>query len=153
MRYTRLRRSIESGTLIGTHGTPFQGSVEKIAQTQKKRKTPIMDEEDEEDEDDVCPPRPRRGIQPVKESRQFTSSSPRVNTSEASDADGSWPFERQAKAKMMEAAAVDSEASATSLGKNSTLEPGLIGCAFASVNTGSPALGCLSNPEISSRRT
>ncbi|OBT71195.1 hypothetical protein VF21_09800 [Pseudogymnoascus sp. 05NY08] len=24
MRYTRLRRQIESGTLIGTHGTPFQ---------------------------------------------------------------------------------------------------------------------------------
>lgn len=29
MRYTRLRRAIESGTLIGTHGTPFQGNADK----------------------------------------------------------------------------------------------------------------------------
>ncbi|KAI9875125.1 MAG: hypothetical protein M1830_008854 [Pleopsidium flavum] len=38
MRYTRLRRAIESGTLIGTHGTPFQGSADKIIEAQKKRK-------------------------------------------------------------------------------------------------------------------
>lgn len=38
MRYTRLRRAIESGTLIGTHGTPFQGGVDKILEAQKKRK-------------------------------------------------------------------------------------------------------------------
>ena len=41
MRYTRLRRAIESGTLIGTHGTPFQGADkigDKIADAPKKRK-------------------------------------------------------------------------------------------------------------------
>ena len=38
MRYTRLRRAIESGTLIGTHGTPFHGNTEKIEEVQKKRK-------------------------------------------------------------------------------------------------------------------
>ena len=38
MRYTRLRRQIESGTLIGTHGTPFSGSADKIYQASAKRK-------------------------------------------------------------------------------------------------------------------
>jgi hypothetical protein len=40
MRYTRLRRQIESGTLIGTHGAPFTSAttVEKIAEAGKKRK-------------------------------------------------------------------------------------------------------------------
>lgn len=47
MRYTRLRRAIEGGTLIGTTGTPFQGSAEKIAEARKKRKT-ISDDTDEE---------------------------------------------------------------------------------------------------------
>lgn len=47
MRYTRLRRAIESGTLIGTHGTPFQGGADKIAEGRKKRKK-ISDESDEE---------------------------------------------------------------------------------------------------------
>ena len=46
MRYTRLRRTIESGTLIGTHGTPFQGGSEKNVQTQKKRKAIDMTKED-----------------------------------------------------------------------------------------------------------
>ncbi|KAI9675181.1 MAG: hypothetical protein M1829_003541 [Trizodia sp. TS-e1964] len=40
MRYTRLRRAIEGGTLIGTHGTPFLGGADKIAEAQKKRKRP-----------------------------------------------------------------------------------------------------------------
>lgn len=38
MRYTRLRRQIESGTLIGTHGTPFTGSADKIFEASTKRK-------------------------------------------------------------------------------------------------------------------
>lgn len=40
MRYTRLRRQIESGTLIGTHGIPFPSDkvVEKNAEAGKKRK-------------------------------------------------------------------------------------------------------------------
>ncbi|KAI4135527.1 MAG: hypothetical protein LQ347_000600 [Umbilicaria vellea] len=42
MRYTRLRRAIESGTLIGTHGTPFQGAAEKETGHQKRRKVPLL---------------------------------------------------------------------------------------------------------------
>ena len=41
MRYTRLRRQIENGTLIGTHGTPFQGGAEKIAEAQRKRRRSV----------------------------------------------------------------------------------------------------------------
>jgi hypothetical protein len=36
MRYTRLKKQIESGTLIGTHGTPF--TAEKIKEGARKRK-------------------------------------------------------------------------------------------------------------------
>ena len=36
MRYTRLRRQIESGTLIGTHGTPFSGPSEKFQTLEQK---------------------------------------------------------------------------------------------------------------------
>jgi hypothetical protein len=38
MRYTRLRRQIEGGTLIGTHGTPFSGVAEKMPPEVRKRK-------------------------------------------------------------------------------------------------------------------
>ena len=48
MRYTRLRRAIESGTLIGTHGTPFQGGADKAVEPRKKRKK-MPDDSDEED--------------------------------------------------------------------------------------------------------
>ncbi|KAI9822832.1 MAG: hypothetical protein M1826_000411 [Phylliscum demangeonii] len=43
MRYTRLRRAIESGTLIGTHGTPFQGGHERTTEAQRKRKKTGLD--------------------------------------------------------------------------------------------------------------
>lgn len=42
MRYTRLRRAIEGGTLIGTHGTPFQGAADKETGHQKRRKAPLL---------------------------------------------------------------------------------------------------------------
>ena len=45
MRYTRLRRAIEGGTLIGTHGTPFQGGQEKVAEGDRKRKKPWLSDE------------------------------------------------------------------------------------------------------------
>lgn len=45
MRYTRLRRAIESGTLTGTHGTPFQGGQEKPADATKKRRRSSLSEE------------------------------------------------------------------------------------------------------------
>jgi hypothetical protein len=38
MRYTRLRRQIEGGTLIGTHGTPFSGVAKKMSPEARKRK-------------------------------------------------------------------------------------------------------------------
>lgn len=51
MRLTRLRRDIENGTLIGTHGTPFQGAADKIAKAQmRRRKADILD--DDKDADD-----------------------------------------------------------------------------------------------------
>lgn len=55
MRYTRLRRQIESGTLIGTHGTPFPSDkvVEKNAEAGRKRKrlSPGKDVKNEASED------------------------------------------------------------------------------------------------------
>jgi hypothetical protein len=47
MRYTRLRRQIEGGTLISRHGTPFIGGAEKIMETTKKRKELMPTEYDE----------------------------------------------------------------------------------------------------------
>jgi len=57
MRYTRLRRQIESGTLIGTHGTPFI-----VTDSSKKRKKSINQttegaEEGGDDEEDSVPKR------------------------------------------------------------------------------------------------
>lgn len=51
MRYTRLRRQIESGTLIGTHGTPFPSAkvVEKNAEAGRKRKRMSPGENSEND--------------------------------------------------------------------------------------------------------
>lgn len=48
MRYTRLRRQIENGTLIGTHGTPFQRSADKTLESSSKRKRSLQDRDDEE---------------------------------------------------------------------------------------------------------
>jgi len=57
MRYTRLRRQIESGTLIGTHGTPFI-----VTDSSKKRKKSLTQtaegaEEGGDDEEDSVPKR------------------------------------------------------------------------------------------------
>ncbi|TAQ85451.1 hypothetical protein B7494_g6230 [Chlorociboria aeruginascens] len=62
MRYTRLRRQIESGTLIGTHGTPFTGGAEKIAEALKKRKRSSGQEghKNDDDEDDIPIPKERK---------------------------------------------------------------------------------------------
>ena len=55
MRYTRLRRQIESGTLIGTHGTPFQRAAEKGGERGRKRKRDAGGEgrDDDEEEEEV----------------------------------------------------------------------------------------------------
>ncbi len=58
MRYTRLRRAIENGTLIGTHGTPFQGGAAKISEAQRKRKRPLRSALLESGE--IVPPRATR---------------------------------------------------------------------------------------------
>ena len=61
MRFTRLRRAIEDGTLIDTHGKQFQGSADKIAEAQKKRKKPLSEELDcDGDEEDSFRIRPRK---------------------------------------------------------------------------------------------
>jgi len=52
MRFTRLRRAIEDGTLIDTHGKQFQASADKIADTQKKRKKPSAEEMDCDGDDE-----------------------------------------------------------------------------------------------------
>jgi len=48
MRYTRLRRQIENGTLIGTHGIPFQRGADKAIETPRKRKRLFENKDDEE---------------------------------------------------------------------------------------------------------
>jgi len=48
MRYTRLRRQIENGTLIGTHGTPFQRGADKAIETPRKRKRSFENRDDED---------------------------------------------------------------------------------------------------------
>jgi hypothetical protein len=51
MRYTRLRRQIESGTLIGTHGTPFlSSSADNTSTSSNKRKR--LGGSSEKDDDD-----------------------------------------------------------------------------------------------------
>jgi hypothetical protein len=51
MRYTRLRRQIESGTLIGTHGTPFlSSSPHPEKQGKRKRVDGAKGEEESEEE-------------------------------------------------------------------------------------------------------
>lgn len=52
MRFTRLRRAIEDGTLIDTHGKHFQGSADKFANTRKKRKKPSFEEMDCDGDDE-----------------------------------------------------------------------------------------------------
>lgn len=51
MRYTRLRRAIEGGTLIGTHGMPFQSGPEKVVEVRKKRRRLLQRAYTEEVED------------------------------------------------------------------------------------------------------
>ncbi len=51
MRYTRLRRAIEGGTLIGTHGMPFQSGTEKVVEVRKKRRRLLQSAYTEEVDD------------------------------------------------------------------------------------------------------
>jgi hypothetical protein len=54
MRYTRLRRQIESGTLIGTHGTPFQkGGGETLDPSGKRKRGATGAGGDGDDEEGV----------------------------------------------------------------------------------------------------
>lgn len=95
MRYTRLRRQIESGTLIGTHGTRFAGALEKIAEAGKKRKrgpSSIKNDKGGQGEakgsvnkDEAKGEESRRGVTVVKEERQY--SWVEFESSEESDGD------------------------------------------------------------------
>ncbi len=51
MRYTRLRRAIEGGTLIGTHGMPFPSGPEKVVEVRKKRRRLLQSAYTEEVDD------------------------------------------------------------------------------------------------------
>lgn len=53
MRYTRLRRQIEGGTLVGTHGTTFSGGFDKPPTSLGKRKS-------SEGEETICKRQVRR---------------------------------------------------------------------------------------------
>ena len=46
MRFTRLRRAIEDGTLIDTHGKQFQKCTDKVIEAQKKRKKALIEDGD-----------------------------------------------------------------------------------------------------------
>lgn len=48
MRFTRLSRAIKNGTIVGTQGVPSQGSPDKNARTQKKRKRAAEASDDED---------------------------------------------------------------------------------------------------------
>ena len=61
MRFTRLRRAIEDGTLIDNHGKQFQGGADKIAEAQKKRKKPSSEDADcDGDDEEPVPSQPRK---------------------------------------------------------------------------------------------
>src|SRR6266516_3232856 len=63
MRFTRLRRALENGTITGTHGSPFKSSSSKKSETSKKRKqvnargcsSSLVEDEDDKEwhEDDL----------------------------------------------------------------------------------------------------
>jgi hypothetical protein len=68
MRYTRLRRQIESGTLIGTHGTPFLSTTSPISTSGKRKRLAGEDEEEEgwKKEGEVKGEAERRGVKREK---------------------------------------------------------------------------------------
>lgn len=72
MRFTRLRRAIEDGTLIDTHGKQFQGSADKTVEAQKKRKKPLAEKPDcDRDDEETLPALPKKKVarSPSYESR------------------------------------------------------------------------------------
>jgi hypothetical protein len=112
MRYTRLRRQIESGTLIGTHRTPFTGAPEKIAEAGKKRKRCSSSIKNDDGEEDDMLPKDEKGSSEderqggerrntvVKEERRGSWS--QFESSEESDGDSEdeIPLAKLRKAKM-----------------------------------------------------
>ena len=104
MRYTRLRRQIESGTLIGTHGTPFAGGAEKIAEALRKRKksNPLAERKmngDDEEMPDQTGKGVKRGFSVVKneESSEYES-----DFGDSGDSEDEIPLAKLRRAKMGE---------------------------------------------------
>ena len=103
MRYTRLRRQIESGTLIGTHGTPFAGGAEKNAKALKKRRRsglpiekPIKRKANEDDEE-MLGKGFKRGFNLVKNEY---SSEYETDAEDSGDCEDEIPLAKLRRAKM-----------------------------------------------------
>ena len=103
MRYTRLRRQIESGTLIGTHGTPFAGGAEKNAEALKKRQRSVLPTEKpterkaNEDDEEMPGKGFRRGFNLVKNE---DSSEYETDAEDSGDCEDEIPLAKLRRAKM-----------------------------------------------------
>lgn len=116
MRYTRLRRQIESGTLIRTHGTPFTGAPDKIARAGKKRKrgsSSTKNDNDDGEEDDAVQPKvekegggKRNTV--VKEEKRDSWSEFESSGESDGDSEDEIPLAKLRKAKMASNAVIQS---------------------------------------------
>jgi hypothetical protein len=105
MRYTRLRRQIESGTLIGTHGTPFPSDkvVEKNAEAGRKRKrlSPSKGTGGDADEEGQNKPASKKGTQRKSVVKKEGSSSDGFESSGDSESDFGDSEDEMPLAKLM----------------------------------------------------
>lgn len=97
MRYTRLRRAIEGGTLIGTHGTPFQGGAEKSVEVRKKRKGLLLSTS-AEDLDELEPIVTRSGSRIVRTGMVEGGSADQDDTEQSTDDKKAPSMRRRARA-------------------------------------------------------
>lgn len=105
MRYTRLRRQIESGTLIGTHGTPFVGGAEKIAEAHKNRKRLCRNEgENNMDENATDGQRVKEDAEAFKlEPQSYSSEYETDMSSEDTDSEAEVPLAKRRPGTFMHA--------------------------------------------------
>lgn len=98
MRYTRLRRAIEGGTLIGTHGTPFQGGAGKVVEAGKERKK-LLHSTQTEKIDDVEPLVTRRGSHIMRKEKVENGSGDLYDTLMPTDDEKASSLRRKARAR------------------------------------------------------
>jgi hypothetical protein len=105
MRYTRLRRQIESGTLIGTHGTPFPSDkvVEKNAEAKRKRKrlSPGNDTRNDADEEGLQEDESKNRAKRRSVIKKEGDGSDRFETSEDSESEFADSEDEMPLAKLM----------------------------------------------------